>query len=94
MQSVTSNAVAQRLGYYNSDGERPSSSVQEIILSTFNKTSLYTSFSGYTEAAEEGYYIGFKHKTEGEFLFFTRHSVMFCIIENGVISSRKFLMYT
>ena len=94
MQSVTSNAVAQRLGYYNSDGERPTSPIQAEILSTFNKTSLYTPFSGHTQSAEEGYYIGFKHNTEGEFLFFTRHSVMFCIIENGVIRSRKFLMYT
>ena len=93
MQSVTSNAVAQCLGVYNLDGVQPTSSVREIILSTFNNTSNYKPFSGYTELAEEGYYIGFKHNTEGEFLFFTKNRVMFCTIDNGVISSKKYLMY-
>ena len=94
MHSVTSNAVAQRVGNYNLDGTVPTSSVQEEILLTFNNTSIFTPFSGHTSLAEEGYYIGFKHKTEGEFLFFTRNKVMFCTIKNGVIRSSKFLMYT
>ena len=94
MQSVTSNAVAQRLGHYNLDGERPTSPIQAEILSTFNKTSVYTPFSGHTQTSEEGYYIGFKHATEGEFLFFTRNRIMFCTIANGVIRSSKYLMYT
>ena len=93
MQSVTSNAVAQRLGNYNLDGIQPTSSIQAEILSIFNNTSNYTPFSGHTSLAEEGYYIGFKHKTEGEFLFLSRKKVMFCTIENGVISSKKYLMY-
>ena len=93
MQSV-SNAIAQRLGRYNLDGEQPTSSIQAEILSTFNETFHYTPFSGHTQLAEEGYYIGFKHETEGEFLFFTKNRVMFCTIENGVIRSSKFLMYT
>ena len=94
MHSVTSNAVAQRLGYYNFNGEQPTSPIQAEILSTFNNTSNYTPFSGYIYLAEEGYYIGFKHSTEGECLFFTRNRVIFCIIANGVIRSSKFLMYT
>ena len=93
MQSVTSNAVAQRLGDYNLDALYPTSPVQEDILSIFNNTSKFTPFSGYTALAEEGYYIGFKHNTEGEFLFFTKNRVMFCTIDNGVISSKKYLMY-
>lgn len=93
MQSVTSNAVAQRLGNYNLDGNQPSSPIQEEILSKFNNTSIFTPFSGHTQTSEEGYYIGFKHTTEGEFLFFSRKKVMFCTIENGVISSKKYLMY-
>ena len=94
MHSVTSNAVAQRVGNYNLDGTQPTSSVQGEILSTFNNTSIFTPFSGHTQLSEEGYYIGFKHDTEGEFLFFSRKKVMFCTIENGVIRSSKFLMYT
>lgn len=93
MQSVTSNAVAQRLGNYNSDGRYPSSSIQADILSIFNNTSIFTPFSGCTGVAEEGYYIGFKHITEGEFLFFSKKKVIFGTIENGVISSKKYLMH-
>ena len=93
MHSVTSNAVAQRLGKYNLDGRFPSSYMKEVILDTFNATSDFTPFSGYTSSAEEGYYIGFKHKTEGECLFITKQTVMFCIIENKVICSSKILMY-
>ena len=94
MHSVTSNAVAQRLGNYNFNGEQPTSFIQAEILSTFNNTSNYTPFSGYSVLAEEGYYIGFKHSTEGECLFFTRNRVMFCTIANGVMRSSKVLMYT
>lgn len=93
MQSVTSNAVAQRLSHYNTDGNYPTSPIQEDILSAFNNTSNFTPFSGNTALAEEGYYIGFKHITEGEFLFFSKKKILFCTIENGVISSKKYLMY-
>lgn len=93
MQSVTSNAVAQRLGNYNTDGSYPSSLIQADILSIFNNTSNFTPFSGYTGSAEEGYYIGFKHITEGEFLFFSKKKIIFGTIENGVISSKKYLMH-
>lgn len=74
MQSVTSNAVANRLGYFNVDaGYFITDAMKTIIRNSFNNASQYSPFTGYTSTGYEGYWIGFRNATTGVGYFMTRN---------------------
>ena len=74
MNSVTSGAVAQRIDVYNTEAQNIlTSELQDIVRNTFNNTSTYTPFSGYTMSYNEGYYLGFRNRNTGVGIFYTRN---------------------
>ena len=89
---TTESDILKLITYkYGDDGLPPNSNLGQTILNHYNSTEAYHAFSAATRNGEEGYYVGFKHKTYGEGILISRLKLYFFIMKNGTISSKQIM---
>ena len=82
LQSVTSGAVANRIGPLNDNADTPSETIRQSIRASFNSAANYSLFYSGSQNAEEGGWYAFKHGNYGSGIFLSRGNIVAFYIDN------------